>query len=219
MITHYTNRLTSQSEVRATMTDGTTEELMGATYRALCKHGYASLRMQDIADESTKSKAALHYHYESKHDLLLSFLEYLYEQFEAKLDERESGDDPVTRLTTFIEDRLTPRDQDSQQEFQTAILEIKSQAPYDAAYRERLTEFDQLIYRRIRLFLDEGIDQGVFRDDIDPDDTAQFLATHINGAQIRHVSVGYPIETSRRRLIDYINHHVLADAAEGTDPE
>ncbi|GAA0475047.1 hypothetical protein GCM10008985_34420 [Halococcus dombrowskii] len=60
-----------------TTTDETIEEIMDATYRALCKHGYAALRMQDIADETTKSKAALHYHYDSKHDLLLSFLDYI----------------------------------------------------------------------------------------------------------------------------------------------
>lgn len=192
------------------MTDETTEELMGATYRALCKQGYASLRMQDIADESTKSKAALHYHYETKHDLLLAFLEYLYDRFEAELCEAE-GDDPAMQLTSFIEHRLTPRDEDTHQEFQTAILEIKAQAPYDEAYRERLTEFDRLIYRKIRSFLDDGIDRGVFKDEIDPDATAEFLVTHINGAQIRHVTVGYPIETTRQLLIEHIDQHVLAD--------
>ncbi|HET7323460.1 MAG TPA: helix-turn-helix domain-containing protein, partial [Halococcus sp.] len=66
------------------MTD-TTDELMHATYRALCKHGYANLTMQDIADESTKSKAALHYHYDTKQDLLLAFLSFLYERFEERL--------------------------------------------------------------------------------------------------------------------------------------
>lgn len=215
------------------MTDETTDELMGATYRALCKHGYASLRMQDIADESTKSKAALHYHYDSKHDLLLAFLEYLYEQFEAELEGDENGgesgdkgkdedgdgekDDPATQLTTFIEQRLTPRDEDSHQEFQTAILEIKAQAPYDDAYRERLAEFDQLVYRRIRSLLENGIEQGVFRDDIDSEEAAEFLVTHINGAQIRHVTVGYPIETTRRMLLTHVEQHVFADDATRTE--
>ncbi|MEF8974259.1 MAG: helix-turn-helix domain-containing protein, partial [Haloarcula sp.] len=48
------------------MNDGdTADDIMDATYRALCTHGYADLTMQDIADESDKSKAALHYHYDS----------------------------------------------------------------------------------------------------------------------------------------------------------
>ncbi|MFQ3319213.1 MAG: AcrR family transcriptional regulator [Natronomonas sp.] len=33
------------------MVEETRERIMEATYRALCAHGYASLTMQDIADE------------------------------------------------------------------------------------------------------------------------------------------------------------------------
>ncbi len=189
------------------MSEDTTEELMGATYRALCKHGYASLRMQDIADESTKSKAALHYHYESKHDLLVAFLEHLYEQFEADIG-ADCGDDPATQLVTFVEDRLTPRG-DGQKEFQTALLEIKAQAPYDEAYRERLTEFDQLIFDRLRSILQRGIDHGVVDDEIEPEDTAAFLVEHINGAQLRNVTVGASLETARHRLRTYLTGQVL----------
>ncbi|WP_233737965.1 TetR/AcrR family transcriptional regulator [Halocatena pleomorpha] len=189
------------------MSEDTTEELMGATYRALCKHGYASLRMQDIADESTKSKAALHYHYESKHDLLVAFLEHLYEQFEDDIG-ADCGDDPATRLVTFVEERLTPRG-DGQKEFQTALLEIKAQAPYDEAYRERLAEFDRLVFDRLRSMLQTGIDRGVVDDEIDPEDTAAFLVEHINGAQIRHVTVDASLGAARNRLRTYLTEQVL----------
>ncbi len=189
------------------MSDETTEELMGATYRALCKHGYASLRMQDIADESTKSKAALHYHYESKHDLLLAFLEHLYEQFETEISE-DCGGDPETQLLTFVEERLTPREE-GQKEFQTAILEIKAQAPYDEAYRERLAGFDGLVFDRLRSLLQAGIDRGVVEEDVDPEDTAAFLAEHINGAQLRNVTVGAPLAEARQRLRAYLRREVL----------
>lgn len=191
------------------MSEETTEELMGATYRALCKHGYASLRMQDIADESTKSKAALHYHYESKHDLLVAFLEHLYEQFEADID-ADGEDDPATQLITFVEGRLTRREE-GQKEFQTALLEIKSQAPYDEAYRERLAEFDGLVFERLRSILQSGIDQGVIDEEIEPGDTAAFLVEHINGAQIRHVTVGASLAGARQRLRAYLNEQVLVD--------
>lgn len=191
------------------MSEDTTEELMGATYRALCKHGYASLRMQDIADESTKSKAALHYHYESKHDLLVAFLEHLYEQFEADIG-ADCGDDPATQLRTFIEERLTPRS-DGQKEFQTALLEIKSQAPYDEAYREQLAEFDRLIFERLQSLLQTGVDQGVVDGEIDPEDTAAFLVEHINGAQIRHVTVGASLAAARQRLRTYLKEQVLTE--------
>jgi AcrR family transcriptional regulator len=200
------------------MTNETTDELMGATYRALCKCGYASLRMQDIADESTKSKAALHYHYESKHDLLLAFLEYLYERFESEVTDTDAAD-PATELARFVERRLTPRDEATHQEFQTAILEIKAQAPYDDEYREQLEKFDRLLHDRIRTLIEEGIECGAFEEDVDADETAEFFVTVINGAQTRHVAVGYPIENARRMLLDYVRRDVLAGDASGVVPE
>lgn len=195
------------------MTDETIDELMGATYRALCKHGYASLRMQDIADESTKSKAALHYHYESKHDLLLAFLEYLYEQFEERVAEMDDPG-PARELTTFVEDQLTPRDQETHQEFQTALLEINAQAPYDDAYCEQLAKFDRLTHDHIQAIINEGIDGGKFKPDLDADEIAAFVVTVISGAQTRHVAVDYPIENTRRMLLGYIQRHVLAEETE-----
>lgn len=191
----------------------TKNELMGATYRALCKHGYASLRMQDIADESTKSKAALHYHYESKHDLLLAFLEYLDERFEERVAEMENGD-PATELTTFIENQLTARDQKTHQEFQTALLEIKAQAPYDAAFRDHLGAFSHRLGDHIQAIIDEGIEQGVFASDLDSDAVSEFVVTVINGAQTRHVAVGYPIENTRQMLLKYIQRDVFSEGTE-----
>ena len=48
------------------MPDEPREQVIRATYRALCAHGYANLTMRDIADETDLSKAALHYHYDTK---------------------------------------------------------------------------------------------------------------------------------------------------------
>ena len=49
------------------------EEIMSATYEALCEHGYAALTVERIASELGKSTAAIHYHYETKDELLVAF--------------------------------------------------------------------------------------------------------------------------------------------------
>ncbi|WP_227377742.1 TetR/AcrR family transcriptional regulator [Haladaptatus halobius] len=195
------------------MNDNTTDELMRATYTALCKHGYAALRMQDIANESSKSKATLHYHYDTKHDLLHAFLEYLYESFAERIETLE-GETPTERLIAFIEIVLTPRDRDKHQEFQTAILEIKAQGPYDETYRTELKKFDQLLSNRLHSILQDGQEQEVFRRDINADDTADFIVTVLNGAQTRYVAVGHPVDRTRQELIDYIVRQLLIDDTE-----
>ncbi|WP_254545892.1 TetR/AcrR family transcriptional regulator [Halomarina pelagica] len=192
------------------MTDETIDEIMGATYRALCKHGYASLRMQDIADESTKSKATLHYYYDSKHDLLCAFLDYLYDSFAERIAE-PTGEDPIEELTALLDYLLTPRDENTHQQFQTAILEIKAQGPYDETFREKLTKFDRLMHDRIEGVLREGVESGHFAADVDPDCTAEFLVTVLNGARSRYVAVEYPLDGTRRMLWQYVESSLLAD--------
>lgn len=193
------------------MAEDTTDELMRATYLALCKHGYANLTMQDIADESTKSKAALHYHYDTKQELLLAFLSFLYENFEERISTPE-GNDPTERLITFIDKALTPPQRDDQLAFQTAILEIKAQAPYDDEFGEHIARFDELLAEQCRSIIVDGIEQGVFRE-VDPDAVATFFVTLFNGAHVRWVTEKQTGDPTRALFINYIQSQLLADDA------
>ncbi len=79
------------------------EEIMRATYRALRTHGYADLTIKRIADEYGKSTAAIHYHYDTKEDLLAAFLDYILDQFKDAVHEVETTD-PEQRLELLLED-------------------------------------------------------------------------------------------------------------------
>nr|WP_235847781.1 TetR/AcrR family transcriptional regulator [Natronorubrum thiooxidans] len=194
----------------------TADELMDATYTALCKHGYASLRMQDIADESSKSKATLHYHYESKQDLLYALLDYLTDSFADRIETLE-GETPIEQLRSLVETSLEPSEDDARKQFRTAVLEIKAQGPYDDRFRDELTAFDRLLHDRIRILLEDGQDAGLIRDDIDPNETAEFIVTVLNGAQTRHVAVGHSLECTRAMLETYVCHQLLAEDVDRTE--
>jgi AcrR family transcriptional regulator len=200
------------------MGDDSTDEIMGATYRALCKHGYANLTMQDIADESTKSKAALHYHYGSKQELLLAFLDFLYERFEERIV-RDGLDDPDAKLGALIERVLARPDRENDEEFQTAVLEIKAQAPYDDAFRERLGRFDSLLLEEIRSIIDEGRTSGVFRAGVDAGDVATFLVDAMNGAHLRHVTLDRPTDATRRMIGRYVETELVGRERAGVGAE
>jgi len=180
---------------------------MCATYRALCSHGYADLTMQDIADESSKSKAALHYYYDSKHDLLCAFLDYLYDRFVERTAEVEGGD-AHERLLGLVGAVLTERD--NREAFETAILEIRAQAPYEPGFRERLTRFETYLVEELTAILEAGLADGTFDADIDPADTARFLVTVLTGAATERVTVGHSVECTQRMLTEYIEAHLLA---------
>jgi len=197
------------------MTDERRAAIMQAVYSALCTHGYADLTMQDIADESALSKAALHYHYDTKRDLLLAFLEHLHGKFTDRLDDAEAaaGDDPAERLVAFLDAALLPpeRDDADLREFRTAVLEIKAQAPYEPAFRTHLAEFDDFIHDRVAAIVADGIERGRFDDRADPEAVASFVVTVINGAHTRSVAVDHPVEETREVLVEYLCRHLAID--------
>lgn len=168
---------------------GPTDDIMCATYRALCRHGYADLTMQDIADEWAKSKAALHYHYDTKRGLLLAFLDHLFESYTERVADPAEGT-PRERLDGLVAAALDPPRADATRELRTALFEVKAQAPHDDAFRERLERFDRYLQAEIRGVVGAGVESGAFRADVDPDEVATLLVTLVNGAHSRRVVIG-----------------------------
>ncbi|MFB6195769.1 MAG: TetR/AcrR family transcriptional regulator [Haloplanus sp.] len=191
-----------------------TDDIMCATYRALCRHGYADLTMQDIADEWSKSKAALHYHYDTKRGLLLAFLDHLYDTYTAHVGDPDDGS-PADRLVAVIDAALDPPRTDSHRELRTALFEIKAQAPYDEAFRERLERFDRHLHGEVRGVVSDGVETGAFRADIDPDATATLLVTLVNGAHSRRVALGDDGGV-REAVHAYIDDHLAAGSGPTT---
>ncbi len=102
---------------------------MEATYRALCANGFASLTMQDIADEAEKSTSLLHYHYDTKRDLLCV---PRIPRTGSSTNRGPRRRDP-TRAPTFAHRVRAGQPDDGSEEFGTAILEIRAHAPYEPA--------------------------------------------------------------------------------------
>ncbi len=163
---------------------------MEATYRALCAKGFANLTTADIAEEAGKSTSLLHYHYDTKEELLVSFLAFLLERFEETVaaTEEEAADE---RLRTLI-DRLLPPDADEDKEwaeFNRALLEVRCQAPYREAYREQLQRNKTALTERFAEVIRKGIEEGTFRD-VDPEETARFVMAAIDGARAGRATLG-----------------------------
>ncbi|ELZ96863.1 transcriptional regulator [Haloferax mucosum ATCC BAA-1512] len=167
------------------------EELMQATYRALCAHGYADLTMQRIADEAGKSKSLLHYHYGTKHELLAAFLAFLLDRFEKRVESTE-GNAPDERLE-FLLDKMVPEEDEDEtyDRFGLALNELRMQAPYVEAYREQFDRNEDVIRQRFADIIRDGIEADIFRD-VDAERTASLLFAALDGARLQRVSVATP---------------------------
>jgi len=194
---------------------------MRATYRALCAHGYADLTMQDIADEAPVSKAALHYHYDSKRGLLSAFGAYISERFLTRV--RAADDpaaDPRERLSAVFDAALSPPGEADQRDFQRTLLELKAQAPHEPGFRDHIQQTDEGFRSLVAGIVADGVETGVFRADVDPGSTAQFVATVIGGNQVRQVSVGQSPDETRALLRTHVEDRVATDPdGAGSDGE
>lgn len=196
----------------------THEEVMAATYRALCTHGYANLTIQRIADEFPKSKSLLYHHYDSKDDLLLEFLEFMLEGFESSVPAEEYGD-AREHLQAILDHVLPPEAQldEERRDFGSAMVELQAQAAHDEAYHEYFTTSSRFFHDRVATVVERGVEEGVFRD-VDPDQVATLLMTTIDGTRFRRstTDVAGTIPKLRAELETYLEACVYAEREDTT---
>ncbi|OIB58339.1 TetR/AcrR family transcriptional regulator [Natrialba sp. SSL1] len=195
------------------------EEIMRATYEALCEHGYSELTAQSIADRTDKSKSLLFYHYDSKEELVAEFVEYLVDWFDERAVETASLS-PVDRLATIVDWFLygSSNDHDERQSFHTAMLELRTQAPYHEPYRENLRKSDDYLRNLFEEILQDGIEAGQFVDH-DTEEMATLLMATLDGARIRQLTLDRDsyVDQVRSAAVDRIFDDILADDVEFPD--
>ncbi|HMB51096.1 MAG TPA: TetR/AcrR family transcriptional regulator [Natronoarchaeum rubrum] len=195
------------------MDDDPAAEILDATYLALCKHGYADLTIQNIADESDRSKATIHYHYDSKEELFAALLDHLYERYVARIDAAD-GDTARQRLDAVL-DVLLADEAPLDHEFHTAVLAVTARAPHDDAIRERVAAFDRRLFETFRDVVATGVDAGEFDADAEPAVVAEQLVTTVKGAQIRRFAAERSTERSRDAVDGLVETRLQPAVAEG----
>ncbi|MFC7073423.1 TetR/AcrR family transcriptional regulator [Halovenus rubra] len=176
----------------------TEDEIIEATRRALCEYGYADLTMQRIAEEASMTSAAIHYHYDTKAELLNAFLDDLLDRFEAWL--ACDAEDPRERLETFFDAVFTAQNPN---EFPVALMEMKGQSPYQDSFRERFLALDEVMRSVVATAVRDGIDAGQF-EDAEPKQVARHVVTMINGTHVRTVALGEDADATRILVEQYL---------------
>ena len=172
----------------------TRETIMGATYLALCEHGYADLTIQRIGDEFEKSKSLLYHHYEGKDELLLDFLEFMLDRFEETVPvEEDAGAE--AHLEAMLDKVLAPPEGESG-DFFAALVELRAQAAHDPAYRDHFTRSDRFFREGLSSLVRAGIDEGVFRD-VDPEATATFLQAFVGSVMFTRATSDHDEDVGR----------------------
>lgn len=183
------------------MSEDSKNKIMEATYKALCKHGYADLSVQNIADEFDKGKSLIYYHYDNKEELMLAFLDFMGEHVRKNHNELD-GVAPEKRLDKLLDMTLGVED-DEMWEFHRAFLELRAQVPKSLEFVESFEEIDDLISENIREILDElNVDE--------PEIMAEILVSAIEGSVIRKVSTDdrEGLKELKTNIKDIVEQHI-----------
>jgi len=163
--------------------DGTEEEILAATYRALTEHGYTGLTIQRIGETFEKSPSLIYHHYDDKDDVVLACLAFMLDAFEESVvgKEVERPREELERFVAWVTDATASAEQE---EFVSLLTELRSQAAHDAAYRRHFTRSDRVFERYLETVIEAGVEQGVFRE-CEPAAVAATVVTLLAGVMLR----------------------------------
>lgn len=185
------------------------KQIMEATHRALLRHGYAHLSISHISSELNQSKSSLYYHYDSKEDLLLSFLEFVIDQLESNIY-TDSNETPSQELEQLIEALLPLRLNDDDRQLRAVMVELRSQAVMDEQFRKQFTEIDNRIVDHFEEIINRGIDEGEFRN-VDSTRVAEHIFATISGVMYDRATTNREKASAAVRvsLSSYINKELM----------
>jgi AcrR family transcriptional regulator len=197
-------------------------EVVRAVRRALARHGYAGLTTKRVAAESAKSEAFFFYHYDTKDDLVVAFLDWAIERNRAQLTGEETDShgaaDPVDRLYGALDFLVGDPSDDVDRGINVAMMELLSHAPHNERFHDRLLAYERAVIDQFAGILRDGIDRGVFRA-VDPAAVAGYLVVTANGTAGAVMALGmHEVDTGVRRELDrYLRTNVLREGV--TPPE
>ena len=145
--------------------------------RVMARKGYEGASIADVAQEAELTPGLVHYHFESKLEILLELVRVLQAQHLSELGERVSaaGDDARAQLDALI-DYLLAHGRDKNQDALFCWITLAGEALSKEPVREEYERTLDQIHRRIREVIELGEAQGVFTTDQTDGASAALLA-------------------------------------------
>ncbi|MFO7793589.1 MAG: TetR/AcrR family transcriptional regulator [Candidatus Nanohaloarchaea archaeon] len=156
------------------------EEIMNSTYIALCKHGYADLTIEKIAEESEKGKSNIYYHFDDKKALILDFLDFMKDNLEQEFESLNSSS-PEENFDELLDMMLGVEDEEMW-DFHRALMEIQGRAQYDEDFEQKFRELDEIVLSKFKENLREMNVES-------PEDQAEIIVSTVQGALSRKLTL------------------------------
>ncbi|MBW1735675.1 MAG: TetR/AcrR family transcriptional regulator [Deltaproteobacteria bacterium] len=157
----------------------TEKRIMQAALELFVRKGYHGTSIQDITRKVGMTKGALYTHFRSKGELLLRIVEEYRSRFLGEMMRKVSahGGTPLDKLHCIIS--FNSRFALENQHMCVALTFFTTELNADEEFGLALKGVYQTYHRFVSQLIRQGVAEGVFRQDLDPDLTAlTFMALH-----------------------------------------
>jgi len=196
--------MTPVSHATSAHADERRRSFIEAAYRIIAEQGLKGLRTRTVAAQVGLTHATLHYYFPTKETLIQAVIDYaVFQRLLAgfPLGSEESVGTPVEQLRVL----LTALQQSMQEDMTNVLVlyELVLRAQHDPAIRKLFLREDIFgnWYHGLKFMLEEGMKQGLFRDDLDTGSASSVLMTFILGLGITFL---VPLPTPPDQMFDQL---------------
>lgn len=168
-------------------------ELVEIAYRLIADNGLEGFRIRQVAAAARIDNGTLHYHFASKETLIQSVVEHLLQDLKTnRCDQGKSKDwTALDELRAEFED-IRVRLHESPEQF-IVLSELAIRSWRDPSIAEMFKRLDDGWRAHLEGLLKRGIEQGLFRKDLDVVPCARAIMVALRG-------IGYQSRLPRREL-------------------
>jgi len=172
--------MTEKDTKRRPSSQARRKELVQIAYRLIAEKGLEGLRTRDVAEAAGIDTGTLHYHFPSKESLEQAVVEHLSEDFSA--NRIAAGKTPANALEELRNEIFDVALRVRQSPDQLLVMmDLTVRASRDPAVAEILRRMSDGWTWSISRMLKSGIEQGLFRADLDPEAVAPLLRAQLTG--------------------------------------
>ncbi len=162
--------------------------LISTAYQLLVEKGFEGLRVREVAAQAGVNIATLHYYFPTKEDLIRGVVDYVVHLFltikaPLPLTGEESAGQKLQRIFLDLQVQL----QQAPHLF-VVLTELHLRSQRDPAVRAILKNLNDGWQAQLEAICQEGVQQGLFRADLNPRSAASQIMALIKGVTLQTIS-------------------------------
>ena len=178
------------------------EKIMSAAERLFAQKGYNGTSMNDIVEASGQSKGAIYNHFKSKERLFLSLLEKQTMLGLNQLKDSFASEETAVEKLRKVLDLTMANSCDCPSEVGRMQIEFMIAASRIKSLTSDMKNRYNTIHAFVRELIDEGINNGEFKSEVDSESLTSLLYATLEGLGLQYTTLG--IEFDSQRLKDVL---------------